>query len=99
VNLSIEIQLPEAPDQRAEVLDFLSSRQALRLELPAESEDQESLLQFLTAHGAKVTYASEGVTGEHKDRPSFSERWKGAFVAAEKKGDPRYDRLAEKYLT
>jgi hypothetical protein len=30
--------------------------------------------------------------------PSFSERWRGKFRPAEKKGDPLYEALAEKYL-
>ena len=29
---------------------------------------------------------------------SFSSRWRGKFRAAERKGDPRYDALAQKYL-
>ena len=30
--------------------------------------------------------------------PSFSERWRGKFQAAERDNDPRYAALAEKYL-
>ena len=30
--------------------------------------------------------------------PTFSARWRGKFRAAERKGDPRYDALAKKYL-
>ena len=29
---------------------------------------------------------------------TFSSRWRGRFRAAEREDDPRYDRLAEKYL-
>ena len=29
---------------------------------------------------------------------SFASRWRGKFRAAERKDDPRYDALAEKYL-
>jgi hypothetical protein len=31
-------------------------------------------------------------------RPSFSERWRGKFRPAERKGDPLYEALAEKHL-
>ena len=33
-----------------------------------------------------------------EDSPSFSERWRGKFQAAERDDDPRYAALAEKYL-
>ena len=36
------------------------------------------------------------MTGEYV--PSFSERWRGKFRAAERDDDPRYDALAKKYL-
>ena len=34
----------------------------------------------------------------HEDSASFSARWRGAFRAAERAGDPRYDALARKCL-
>ena len=30
---------------------------------------------------------------------TFSSRWRGRFQAADRQDDPRYDRLAEKYLS
>ena len=30
---------------------------------------------------------------------TFASRWRGRFQAAGREGDPRYDSLAEKYLT
>ncbi len=36
------------------------------------------------------------MAGEYE--PSFSERWRGKFRAAERDDDPRYDALADKYL-
>ena len=32
------------------------------------------------------------------EKPSFSSRWRGKFRPVERKGDPRYDALAKKYL-
>ncbi len=33
-----------------------------------------------------------------EESPSFSERWRGKFQAAERDDDPRYAALAEKFL-
>ena len=33
-----------------------------------------------------------------ENTPSFASRWRGKFRPADRKGDPRYDALAKKYL-
>ena len=33
-----------------------------------------------------------------EDSPSFSSRWRGKFLAAERDDDPRYDALSRKYI-
>ena len=37
------------------------------------------------------------IAGEYST--TFSSRWRGRFQAADRQDDPRYDRLAEKYLS
>ncbi len=44
-----------------------------------------------------VEQSLKEMAGEYST--TFSSRWRGRFQAAEREGDPRYDRLAEKYLS
>jgi hypothetical protein len=58
---------------------------------------------------AKEKARKEGVSLSHlietalrratsAEGPTFSQRWRGRFVPADRTGDDRYDALAEKYL-
>ena len=55
--------------------------------------------RYARARGVSLSSLIEGALREmvHDDTESFSARWRGKFMAA-KGGDPRYDRLARKYL-
>ena len=62
----------------------------------ARSAGGQTLRPISRSLSSLVEQSLREMAGEYE--PSFSERWRGKFRAAERDDDPRYDALADKYL-
>ncbi|MCY4366113.1 MAG: DUF6364 family protein [Chloroflexi bacterium] len=56
--------------------------------------------QYARAQGISLSLLIERALRElaEEETPTFAEKWRGKFKAAERQDDPRYDALARKYL-
>ena len=57
--------------------------------------------QYAEARGISLSSLIEQALRElaGQEAPSFAAKWRGKFQAAERENDPRYDALADKYLS
>lgn len=72
-----------------------------RVTFIVDAEVVSKAKRYARARGVSLSSLVErylrGVAGQHPT--TFSSRWRGRFQPANRQGDPRYDRLAGKYLS
>ena len=71
-----------------------------KLTITVDAELLPAAKRYARARGVSLSSLIEQSLREMAggNSPSFSERWRGKFQAAERSDDPRYAALAKKYL-
>jgi hypothetical protein len=72
-----------------------------KLTVTVEEELIPEAKRYAHSRGTSLSQLIEGSLREMMagSRPSFSQRWRGQFRAAEREDDERYNALAKKYLS
>ena len=71
-----------------------------KLTLTIEKSLIPAVKRIAKIEGSSVSQVVENKLTEYvkSKKGSFASKWKGQFKAANKKGDPKYEYLAKKYL-
>lgn len=71
-----------------------------RLTVNIDSALISAAKRYAQARGVSLSSLVEGLLREitGREKPSFSSRWRGKFVAAKRENDVRYAALEKKYL-